>query len=372
MKPRIRTVKPEFFLHEKLFDLEQESGLPIRLAFEGLWCWADRDGRFEWRPRTLKAGILPFDDVDFSRVLDALESRGFLVKYACGEGQQREVYGWIPTLGDHQAFNNKEKPSELPAPDDCEILTPGCTRDERVNDASLTSLVPERVEGNGKGREGKGEEKRPPPTIPTSREAHTSPPPERIAVLAALDPPAQPLTGAERRAFQAQLDAAADDPDDDDEHEPPVTGTRAAPRWIRLRDVWERVVHRGKSIIPSRDSDVALRAIDARLDDWADGDEPLAYFERLLTAYAAQKRDVGKVPNLSFFAADFAEMAERIRNGHGLPGKRVKSATERRYADLKAELAKVQAAGDKAAEERIGAQLTEVGRLIAQGGAANA
>ncbi len=155
MRPRIRTVKPEFFANEKLFDLEQQSGFPIRLAFEGLWCWADREGRFEWRPRTLKAGILPFDDVDFSRVLDALESRGFIVKYASGVGREREEYGWIPTLKEHQAFNNKEKPSELPAPEDSEILTEGYTRDERVDDALPESLGKDRVERerNGNGTE---------------------------------------------------------------------------------------------------------------------------------------------------------------------------------------------------------------------------
>ena len=29
---RIRTVKPELFKHEELFDLERETGLPIRIS----------------------------------------------------------------------------------------------------------------------------------------------------------------------------------------------------------------------------------------------------------------------------------------------------------------------------------------------------
>jgi hypothetical protein len=29
---RIRTIKPDFFTHEDLFDAEQESGLPLRLT----------------------------------------------------------------------------------------------------------------------------------------------------------------------------------------------------------------------------------------------------------------------------------------------------------------------------------------------------
>ncbi len=56
---RIRTIKPEFFLHDELFELEKETGLPVRLAFIGLWTQCDREGRFKWRPLRLKAAILP-------------------------------------------------------------------------------------------------------------------------------------------------------------------------------------------------------------------------------------------------------------------------------------------------------------------------
>jgi hypothetical protein len=68
---RIRTIKPEFFRHADLYEAEKETGLPLRLAFAGLWTAADREGRFKWRPRELKLDCLPHDDVDFSRVLDA-------------------------------------------------------------------------------------------------------------------------------------------------------------------------------------------------------------------------------------------------------------------------------------------------------------
>jgi hypothetical protein len=51
---RIRTVKPDLFRHEGLFDAERASGLPLRIAFAGLWTAADREGRFAWSPRTLK------------------------------------------------------------------------------------------------------------------------------------------------------------------------------------------------------------------------------------------------------------------------------------------------------------------------------
>jgi hypothetical protein len=111
---RIRTVKPELFKHEDLFDAEQNSKLPLRLAFIGLFTVADREGRFKWRPRTLKLDVLPHDFIDFAAVLDALERAGFIERYEVGG----ETYGWIPTFTKHQRFSGKESEakSQLPPP----------------------------------------------------------------------------------------------------------------------------------------------------------------------------------------------------------------------------------------------------------------
>lgn len=144
---RIRTVKPEFFRHADLYEAEKETGLPLRLAFAGLWTAADREGRFKWKPRELKLDCLPHDEVDFSRVLDALSTRGWVVRYAVNGIE----YGAIPTWGTHQVINNREKASEFPAPNENNTLT----REARVNDASTTPLVQVQVEG--KGREGEKE-----------------------------------------------------------------------------------------------------------------------------------------------------------------------------------------------------------------------
>lgn len=61
---RIRTIKPEFFNHEAIFELEKSTKLPLRLAYIGLWCAADREGRFKWEPRRLGVQIMPYDGVD--------------------------------------------------------------------------------------------------------------------------------------------------------------------------------------------------------------------------------------------------------------------------------------------------------------------
>lgn len=145
---RIRTIKPEFFNHEDLHDLEKEKRLPLRLAFIGLWCAADREGRFKWEPRRLGIQIMPYESLDFSRVLDALASRGYIIKYASG-GRD---YGWIPKFLKHQIINNREKSSDLPIPPhdvENQELDASSTREPRDEDADT---------GEGKGREGKGKE----------------------------------------------------------------------------------------------------------------------------------------------------------------------------------------------------------------------
>ena len=150
MIARIRTVKPEFFRHEGLYELEQETGFPIRVAFAGLWTVADREGRFRWQPRILKLDCLPHDKVDFSRVLDALWTRGFLVKYT----SDGEDFGWIPSFTRHQVINNRERESQLPTPDESNIST----REARVDDASTTRLKHAQGERNGTEVERKGRE----------------------------------------------------------------------------------------------------------------------------------------------------------------------------------------------------------------------
>jgi hypothetical protein len=142
---RIRTVKPELFRHEALFEAEQQSKLPLRLAYIGLFTACDREGRFKWKPRALKLDVLPYDQVDFSRVLDALVTHGFIVKYVF-EGDE---FGCIPSWSQHQVINNRESISLLPSLDESTT----CTCDTRVDDALTTPLVHTQVEG--KGREGK-------------------------------------------------------------------------------------------------------------------------------------------------------------------------------------------------------------------------
>jgi hypothetical protein len=92
---------------------------------------------------------MPYDEVDFSRVLDALSARGFIEKHAFESG----FFGVIPSFAKHQAINNRERGSELPEPSEISLCDACSTRDGRDGHAG-------QVEGKGKegNKEGKGKE----------------------------------------------------------------------------------------------------------------------------------------------------------------------------------------------------------------------
>ncbi len=111
--PRIRSVKPELFTHERLFEAESDYKLPLRLAFIALFTQCDQWGCFRWQPKRLKLNILPYDEVDIVQIFDALAERGFIEKYEI----QGEWYGRIPSWPKHQRITRPEHPSGIPWPE---------------------------------------------------------------------------------------------------------------------------------------------------------------------------------------------------------------------------------------------------------------
>lgn len=145
---RIRTIKPEFCLHEGIYDAEKASGLPLRLAFIGLWMAADKAGRFAWRPRMLKHQILPYDAVDFGQVMDALAANGFVIRYEI----DGNAFGCIPSWAKHQRPRTDEPESVLPQPPILAVTNPHLRSDEPASGQILGK------EWNREGnREGNGE-----------------------------------------------------------------------------------------------------------------------------------------------------------------------------------------------------------------------
>lgn len=179
---RIRTVKPELFLHEGLAELP----VYARLLFIGLFTQADRRGRLEDRPRRIKAQIFPYDDVDTDELLDRLYAGGFLTRYEVNG--QRLIQ--IDTFEVHQRCNLREPESSLPPIPVCNEPPPGQHRTipgddlqdepqvvDKVKEYSDTIPVPcmhvnARVEGEGKGK-GKEGNKNPAATHARAREGET-------------------------------------------------------------------------------------------------------------------------------------------------------------------------------------------------------
>lgn len=130
-------IKPSFFKHAELYAAEQESALPLRLAFAGLWTVADREGRFKWK-HDLKPDVLPYDPVDMLEVLDALEQSGFVRSYVVAG----KKYGMIPSFKDHQTFHKTERQSTVPAP----VLNGGTPVRHTSDTVTVTGTVTELVD----------------------------------------------------------------------------------------------------------------------------------------------------------------------------------------------------------------------------------
>ena len=112
--PRRRFLSPEFFKDEDLACLPFEA----RLLFQGLWCYADREGRLEDRPKYLKAELFPYDRVDVEKLLCLLANpnipdrpaKVFIRRYHTDSRQLID----IPEFPQHQSPHKHEPDSALP------------------------------------------------------------------------------------------------------------------------------------------------------------------------------------------------------------------------------------------------------------------
>jgi hypothetical protein len=141
---RIRTIKPEFFLHEGLAELT-----PLhRLLFIGLWTLADKRGVLEDRPRKIKAALFPWEDCDVDAMLWDLADIG-LVKRFEGLNAHGEMTDAISIVAftRHQRPHPKESESDLPTMDG------PVSREKKRQAGKGFSSIPSSPAG--KGREGK-------------------------------------------------------------------------------------------------------------------------------------------------------------------------------------------------------------------------
>lgn len=165
---RIRYIKPEFFDSEQVASVTPTA----RLLFAGLWTIADREGRFEFSSRRLKAKLFPYDNLQVDPLLAELygavgKDGKRLVEFYRAEGA---LYGWMPSFTKHQRPHPNEAASVIPppgtgtpappdswnvtsardgviatptTPDSCNVTSP--------HDASLQCRGEQNGEGNGEG-----------------------------------------------------------------------------------------------------------------------------------------------------------------------------------------------------------------------------
>lgn len=145
---RIRTIKPEFFRHEALQDLEIDNpGKYPMMVFEGIWGHCDNKGRFEWKPRQLKLDILPFLPFDMADTLSILEGAKMVRRYTV----DGKTYGEIPTFEKHQRISGKELTEGEKFPPN-----PDCNREATGKQQGSNGDEQESQEGKGREEEGNG------------------------------------------------------------------------------------------------------------------------------------------------------------------------------------------------------------------------
>ena len=112
---RIRSIKPEFFKHLELQELENEyRGQYVMFVYAGLWTQCDKNGVFFCNAKVLKNEILPYVDFDMQKSLDILEKRGYFIKYSVN-GRD---YGFVQNFSKYQfcSANEKKQPAKYPEP----------------------------------------------------------------------------------------------------------------------------------------------------------------------------------------------------------------------------------------------------------------
>ncbi len=136
---RIRTIKPEFFTSEDIVGLSPLA----RLLYIGLWCESDREGRLNWKPRTLKMKYLPAESCDIAALCQELVDSNLVAPYIV----DGEPYALLPSFKKHQTINSRESASSIPDPPD-----------ELHVHAREHICLHVQDDGDGKGKEGKGRE----------------------------------------------------------------------------------------------------------------------------------------------------------------------------------------------------------------------
>lgn len=114
---RSRTISPEDAQRFSLYRAEKATGLPVRFGYLSLLTACDKEGRFIYDPERLQAAVMPYDEVDFSKVLEALIAAGVIRVYQAEvEPNVLASVGEVIDFTEYQQVNPRETASRIPGP----------------------------------------------------------------------------------------------------------------------------------------------------------------------------------------------------------------------------------------------------------------
>ena len=103
--PRIRAIKPQFWIDEGLAEVCREA----RLLYIGLWNLCDDRGVFEYRAAKIRVQLFPYDaDITNGKMdewLQELNISGHIIYFQ----ENSKDYGYIPTFLKHQEIKKPSK-----------------------------------------------------------------------------------------------------------------------------------------------------------------------------------------------------------------------------------------------------------------------
>ena len=106
--PRSRNIKYSFFTNDEL----AENDALGRLLFIGLWTLSDCNGNIEWRPKRIKAELLPYDNCDVEALAINLDKSGFIRFYSVQGKEFVNIVNFLKHQNPHK--NERVKGSEIP------------------------------------------------------------------------------------------------------------------------------------------------------------------------------------------------------------------------------------------------------------------
>ena len=145
---RIRSIKPTFWVSEQVIACDAMT----RLLFIGMWNFADDYGRMPFSPVSIKAQVLPGDNIpieEIRRMVLKLCEVGLILIYSANGKEYIEITGWS-----HQKID-KRQAAKYPAPFTGEAPTAADQTPAPAESPRLSPNAPENLPWIGEDRKGK-------------------------------------------------------------------------------------------------------------------------------------------------------------------------------------------------------------------------